>query len=117
VFTSRLHRTNATQYADCLAANLNTAFFTLGAFVDACLSARQPGATILISSVTARIGLANHEVIAAAKSAVEGLSRSAAASYARDGIRMNAVAPGLMRTGATERFFVSPEAMRSVDAQ
>jgi NAD(P)-dependent dehydrogenase (short-subunit alcohol dehydrogenase family) len=117
VFMSRLHRTTETQYADCLAANLNTAFFTLRAFVDACLVARQRGSAVLVSSVTAQTGLVNHEVIAAAKSAVEGLTRSAAASYARDGIRINAVAPGLMRTHATEQLFVSPKAVRNLDAQ
>ncbi len=35
--------------------------------------------------------------------AVEGLARSAAASYAARGIRVNVVAPGLTRTPLTER--------------
>jgi len=51
------------------------------------------------------------------KAAIEGLTRSAAATYAHYGIRINAVAPGLMRTGVTEQFFVSPSAVRKINAQ
>ena len=43
---------------------------------------KRSGAAVLISTVAARIGVANHEAIAAAKGAVEGLVRSASATYA-----------------------------------
>jgi 3-oxoacyl-[acyl-carrier protein] reductase len=56
---------------------------------------------VLVSSAAARLGLANHEAIAAAKAGVHGLVLSAAASYAGRGIRVNAVAPGLVRTPLT----------------
>ena len=46
---------------------------------------------------------ASDEAIAAAKGGVEGLVRSAAATYGAQGIRFNAVAPGLVRTPLTER--------------
>jgi NAD(P)-dependent dehydrogenase (short-subunit alcohol dehydrogenase family) len=60
------------------------------------------GAVVLVSSAAARIGLANHEAIAAAKAGLEGLARSAAATYARQRIRFNVVAPGLVRTPLTQ---------------
>ncbi|MGL4419960.1 MAG: SDR family oxidoreductase, partial [Gemmataceae bacterium] len=44
------------------------------------------------------IGLVNHEAIALAKGAINGLTLSAAATYASRKIRVNAVAPGLVRT-------------------
>jgi NAD(P)-dependent dehydrogenase (short-subunit alcohol dehydrogenase family) len=52
--------------------------------------------------VAAGRGLINHEAIAAAKAGVEGLTISAAATYARQKIRVNAVAPGLTRTPLTQ---------------
>lgn len=98
-----LHRTPPEAYRACLSANLDSAFFMLGAFVDALREARQPGAAVLVSSVVARMGVANHEAIAAAKAGVEGLVRSAAATYAPSRIRVNAVAPGIMDTPAVAR--------------
>ncbi|MEM7516422.1 MAG: SDR family oxidoreductase, partial [Planctomycetota bacterium] len=52
----------------------------------------------LMSSAAARVGLAHHESIAAAKAGIEGLAVSAAATYSRFGVRVNTVAPGLVRT-------------------
>ncbi len=102
-----LHRTTPESYRSCLTANLDSAFFMLGAFVDALREARRPGAAVLVSSVVARIGVANHEAIAAAKAGVEGLVRSAAATYASARIRVNAVAPGIMDTPAVARIIGS----------
>lgn len=107
-----LHRTTVEQYRACLAANLDTAFFTLGAFVEALREARQPGTAVLVSSVVAKIGVSNHEAIAAAKAGVKGLVRAAAASYAPSRIRVNGVAPGIMETPATAKI-LSSEASRN----
>jgi len=105
------------EYREVVRANLDSAFFTLGAFVKGCLDAKQPGAAVLVSSVVARIGVLNHEAIAAAKAGVEGLVRSAAATYAAKGLRVNAIAPGILRTPATERLFAGPAAEQGIAAQ
>ena len=52
----------------------------------------------------------NHEAIAAAKAGIEGLTRSAAATYASRGIRFNAVAPGLVKSRMTEKLWNSEAA-------
>ncbi|NNG12715.1 MAG: SDR family oxidoreductase [Halobacteria archaeon] len=117
VVVSPLHHTSESTYRQCLQANLDTAFFSLQAFTSACMEANVPGAAVLVSSVAARIGIVNHEAIAAAKAALEGLTRSAAATYSRKRIRINAVAPGMMRTSATESFFKMPDADRHLSAQ
>lgn len=109
---SPLHRTTPEQYRSCLSANLDSAFFMLGAFVEGLRQAREPGAAVLVSSVVARIGVANHEAIATAKAGVEGLVRSAAATYAPSRIRINAVAPGIMDTPAVARI-IGNEASRA----
>lgn len=117
VLISPLHRTTASQYRDCMAANLDTSFFALQAFINCRMKAKQPGSVVLVSSVAARIGVVNHEAVAASKAAVESLARSAAATYSRHNIRVNAVAPGLMRTPSTEPLFALPDAGRQFDAQ
>jgi NAD(P)-dependent dehydrogenase (short-subunit alcohol dehydrogenase family) len=107
-----LHRTAPESYRACLSANLDSAFFMLSAFVEGLRQAREPGAAVFVSSVVARIGVPNHEAIAAAKAGVEGLVRSAAATYAPSRIRINAVAPGIMDTPAVARI-IGNEASRA----
>ena len=117
ILISPLHRVSEEEYQKTLHANLDTAFYSLRDFIEACIRLRVEASAVLVSSVAAHIGLANHEAISAVKGAIEGLTRSAAATYAPQGIRVNAVAPGLMRTAATEKFFVSPRAIRNINAQ
>nr|WP_295074788.1 SDR family oxidoreductase [uncultured Roseateles sp.] len=96
-----LHRSSPAQIREVLRVNLDSAIFMLQAWVEGLRSAGQPGAAVLASSVVARIGVANHEAIAAAKGGIEALARSAAATYAPLGLRINAVAPGMTETPLT----------------
>ncbi len=109
------HLISDAEFAETLATNLVTAFHVLRAAVR--IQMRQPGggSVVLCSSVAAQRGLVNHEAIAAAKAGVEGLVRSAAASYARFGIRVNGVAPGLTRTPLT-RTLTTNEALSKASA-
>jgi len=90
------HLTSSGEWQATLAVNLTSAFGCTRAAGR--LMRETGGAVVLVSSAAARIGLANHEAIAAAKAGIIGLVRSAAATYARQKIRFNAVAPGLVRT-------------------
>lgn len=105
-----LHRMSEADFNDCLSANLVSAFHTLSAFIGGLRDARSPGAAVLVSSAAARIGTPNHEAVAAAKAGVEGLVRGAAATYASNGIRVNAIAPGIMETPASAGILASPVA-------
>jgi NAD(P)-dependent dehydrogenase (short-subunit alcohol dehydrogenase family) len=99
------HLTTAAEWDDTIATNLTSAFATVRA---GCKTMRrQGGSIVLLSTAAARIGLANHEAIAAAKAGVIGLMQSAAASYGARGIRINAVAPGLIKTEMTRRIWSS----------
>jgi NAD(P)-dependent dehydrogenase (short-subunit alcohol dehydrogenase family) len=95
------HRTSAAEFAATLATNLGSAF---NAVASAAPQLRATGGSIvLVSSAAASTGMPNHEAIAAAKAGIEGLARSAAASYGSSGVRVNVVAPGLVQTPLTDR--------------
>lgn len=96
------HLTSDQEFADTLAINLTTAFHVVRAAARVMMRQTGGGAIVLCSSVAAQRGLPNHEAIGAAKAGVEGLALAAAASYARSGVRVNCVAPGLVRTDLTQ---------------
>ncbi|GIU78348.1 MAG: short-chain dehydrogenase [Bryobacteraceae bacterium] len=95
------HLTTEAEYRATMAASIDAAFAAVRAAAKAMMNTG--GSMVLVSSAAARIGLANHEAIAAAKGAIIGLALSAAASYAARGIRVNCVAPGLTETPLTAR--------------
>ena len=90
------HLTSAADWNATLATNLTSAFGCVRAAGR--LMKGEGGSVVLVSSAAARVGLANHEAIAAAKAGIIGLVLSAAATYAKQKVRFNAVAPGLVRT-------------------
>lgn len=87
------HRTSDEEWDETIALNLTAAFRTVRAAAN---HVRGNASVVLCSSAAARLGMANHEAIAAAKAGIEGLTRAAAASYASRKLRVNAVAPGLV---------------------
>ncbi len=95
------HLTTPEEWDETLATNLTSAFALLRA---AAPRMRETGgAIVLAASAAAQTGLANHEAIAAAKGGIIAMVRSAAATYGANGVRVNAVAPGLVRARMTAR--------------
>lgn len=101
------HLTSMEDLRETVDQNMTTAFGLVRAAAPA-MRGSGGGSIVLMSSGAASIGLSNHEAIAAAKAGVEGLTRSAAASYASSGVRVNAVAPGLTQTPLTQRVWSNP---------
>ena len=104
------HLTRDDEFAAVLATNLWSAFHLVRAATKAMDSG---GSIVLVSTAAARTGLPNHEAIAAAKAGVEGLALSAAATYAPRRIRVNCVAPGLVRSQLTARITGSEPALKA----
>jgi NAD(P)-dependent dehydrogenase (short-subunit alcohol dehydrogenase family) len=92
-----LHALSLDDWRATFEINATSAFVVVKATVTKMMR-RKRGSFVLFSTVAAQRGLQNHEAVSAAKSAVEGLVRSAAISYARYNIRFNAVAPALTKT-------------------
>lgn len=69
---------------------------------------------VLFSTVAVQTGMAFHASIAAAKGAVEGLTRSLAAEFAPK-IRVNAVAPSLTNTPLAEKLLNAEAKLKSAE--
>lgn len=117
ILIAPIGRTTEAQYRACLAANLDSAFFVAKAYAPRVQKAPEAGALLFFSSVAAGIGVANHAAIAMAKGGVEALVRSLAADFSGAGLRVNAIAPGLMRTPATERMLANEAAAKAIAGQ
>ncbi len=106
------HRLTFTEWRGVQATNLDSAFLLLQVLAKVPMR----GSLVFVSSVAAGLGLANHEAIAAAKAGIEGLVRSAAASYAASGLRINAVAPALTETPLTAGMVANEQIRKAVTA-
>lgn len=106
------HAITDDDFADVLATNLGSAFYALRAFVRA-VPRVSPAAALFFSTAATSIGLVNHDAISAAKGGIDGLVTAAAATYASRAIRINALAPGLVRSGLTRRLVENPATLQA----
>jgi len=94
-------RMTAEDWAAVLGVNLTGAFNVTHAFAPAMLKARS-GSIVNIASVVGQMGNPGQANYAASKAGMIGLTKSLAREFAPRGVRVNAVAPGFIRTPMTD---------------
>jgi len=95
-----------------IAVNLRHAFFAAQAVLPDMKSANG-GSIVNFSSISWMTATGGMAVYTASKSAMLGLTRSLARDFGRFNVRVNAVAPGWIRTKRQEEFWITPEGERT----
>jgi NAD(P)-dependent dehydrogenase (short-subunit alcohol dehydrogenase family) len=75
-----------------------TAMFSLTREVGRIMARQRSGVVLNISSMASIYGLPNVIAYTASKAAIEGMTRAMAVELAKDGIRVNCIAPGFIKT-------------------
>ncbi len=92
-----------------LTANL-TATHWLCQMVLPSMAERGGGAVVLLSSIVATVGAANIGIYAISKAAEAQLARNLAVEWGGRGIRVNSIAPGVVKTDFAKPLYENPKA-------
>jgi len=108
-------RVTRADWRDLFTANLETTFFTSQAVAAELRTRGRPGSIVSISSISGVNTAPFHIAYGTAKAAVIAMTRTMALELATDGIRVNAVAPGVTETAASQTY-VDPDPERDRSA-
>lgn len=98
------------------AVNIDGTFFAMQAFCNLVLGAARPASIVNLASLAGLMGMPNRGIYCSTKHAVVGLTKSMALELAEKQIRVNAVAPGLIRTSMADAYFKDPEMVKRIHA-
>ncbi|MFE5261581.1 SDR family NAD(P)-dependent oxidoreductase [Streptomyces coelicoflavus] len=85
-------------YQRVVHTNLDGVFYSMRYELPAVLAGGRGGSIVNVASILGSVGFAGSPAYVAAKHGVVGLTKAAAAEYAAQGVRINAVGPGFIDT-------------------
>jgi len=92
-----------------IAVNLRHQYFCAQAVAPA-MRARKSGVILNLGSISWHLAQSDLSIYMTAKAGIEGLSRGLARDLGVDGVRVNCIIPGAVRTPRQERLWHTPEA-------
>ncbi len=113
---TRLHETPLGEWDRVMAVNVRGVYLCSRAALDSMVP-RRSGHIITVASVAGMVPFPARAVYSISKAAALHLARSIAADYAADGIRSNAVCPGMVETPMTKWRLDQPELRAAVEAR
>ncbi|OLP04303.1 oxidoreductase [Mycolicibacterium porcinum] len=97
-------RVSRADWRELFTANLETMFFMSQAVAAEIRSQGNPGSIVSVSSISGMNTAPYHVAYGTAKAAIVAATRTMAAELAAEGIRVNAVAPGVTETAASATY-------------
>ena len=111
-----IHTLDAAAFDRVVNVNLRGVFLCLKHETTAMVSQGAGGSIVNTSSIGGLVGGAGNSIYAASKWGLAGLTKCAALDYARDGIRVNAIAPGPTRSEMFDRWINTDDAREQMAA-
>lgn len=99
------------EWTRVIGTNLSGTFFMCQFFARALRDAGRPGCIVNLASTSSILAARGRTAYGTSKHGVAGLTRQLAYEFGELGIRVNAVAPGVVRTPLTESYFEDPDKM------
>ena len=103
-------------WAQVLAVNLTGTFLVAQAFARQLRARKRAGSIVNVASTSGIFASEHRAAYVSSKHGVVGLTRQLSLDLAPMGIRVNAVAPGVVRTPMTELYFGDPDMVQRLHA-